>query len=380
MNYLQRAVAVLGLAIAVPVSAGDDAGLSAKVDAIFASLDNVDSPGCAVGVIRNGEFVHKAGYGMANLELDVPISPDSVFRIASVSKQFTAAAVLLLADEGLISLDDDVRTYLPDLAEYEFKVSIRNLLGNTSGIPDYETALVTGDNIEGSSERYGLKSVAGGPFRMGNEDYLAISEFYDAVKVIPLSHPPGTKFDYSNTNYFLLSMLVEAVTGQTLREYAQEKIFVPLGMADTLFHDDMGDIIKGRATGYKGKDGGGFLTDMTNAYFVGDGGVHTSINDFIKWDRNFYDPRLGKDPESFRDLMNAPNSPFEDDGWLYGNGQNIESSGDHTIYSHSGGWLGFSAYYIRHQDLGLSVVSLCNNADLWPGEMSRKVFKLYLGE
>lgn len=378
MNYSRRVIALVGLATTLPLLAGDDADLSARVDAIFSPLNNSDTPGCAVGVIRNGEFVHKAGYGMANLELDVRISPDSVFRIASVSKQFTAAAVLLLADDGLIDLDDDIRKYLPDLAEYQAKVSIRDLLAMTSGIPDYELELVTGDDIAAGSQLYNLKSVAGGPYRMGNEDYLSIPEFYDAVKVIPLSHPPGTKFDYSNTNYFLLSMLVEAVTGQTLRSYAKEKIFVPLGMNNTLFHDDMGDIIKNRATGYKEKEGGGYLTDMTNLYTLGDGGLHTSINDFIKWDRNFYDPRLGKDPAAFRDLMNTPNSDFVDEGWLYGNGQNIESTGDGTIYSHDGGWLGFTAYYIRYQDRGLSVVTLCNNADLWPSKLSEEVIQLYL--
>jgi len=360
----------------------------AVVDAIFSSVDNVDSPGCAVGVIQDGIFIHKAAYGMANLELGVPLSADSVFRIASVSKQFTATAVLLMADDGLIDLDDDIRTYLPDLIDYGNAVSIRSMLGHASGIHDYEDALVTGDDIEEAAKEYDLYSVAGGPYRMGNEDYLSISEFYDVIKKIPLGHAPMTKFEYSNTNYFLFSMLVEEVTGQSLRDYSKERIFDPLGMDDTLIHDDMVEIIKNRASGYKHNKEDEFVNDMTNLYSVGDGGLHTSINDFIKWDRNFYEPKLGKDPEAFLKLLNTPNTRFMDDGsfyeddptegTFYGNGQNIWNSDGRPVFSHSGGWLGFSAYYIRYPEQSLSVVTLCNDADLWPGEYSREIIEFFL--
>jgi CubicO group peptidase (beta-lactamase class C family) len=350
----------------------------ARVDAIFAAVDNADTPGCAVGVIKDGEFVHRAGYGMANLELDVALTSDSVFRMASVSKQFTAAAVLLLADDGLIDLDEDIRSYLPELVDYGTKVSIRSMLGHVSGIPDYEAALVTGDDIAKGAKEYGLRSAAGGPFRMGNEDYLAISEFYDVIKKLPLSHPPMTKFDYSNTNYFLFSMLVEAVSGQSLRQFAKARIFDPLGMENTLFHDDNFELIKQRAYGYKQTEGGGFVNDMTNLYTVGDGGLHTSINDFIKWDRNFYEPKLGKDPQAFLRLLNTPNSDLGEDGMLYANGQNIDTSKGRTVFSHSGSWLGFSTYYIRDPEKKLSVVTLCNSADLWPGRYSLEVLDLYL--
>ena len=350
----------------------------ARVDAIFSSVANVDTPGCAVGVIKDGEFVHKAGYGMANLELDVALTPDSVFRIASVSKQFTAAAVLLLADDGLIDLDADIRSYLPELVDYGTDVTIRSMLGHVSGIPDYEVALVTGDDIEEGAKEYGLRSVAGGPYRMGNEDYLSISEFYDVIKKIPLSHPPMTKFDYSNTNYFLFSMLVEEVSGQSLRRFAKQRIFDPLGMHNTLFHDDNFELIKQRAYGYKQTEGGGFVNDMTNFYTVGDGGLHTSINDFIKWDQNFYKPKLGKDPEAFIQLLNTPNSDLAEDGLLYANGQNVDTSSGRSVFSHSGGWLGFSTYYIRDPEKRLSVVTFCNDAEQWPSRYSQAVLELYL--
>jgi len=357
------ATALMVLAFNVQAATVDWSSLAGRVDTVFSSVNTEDTPGCAVGVIKDGVYVHKAGYGMANLELGVPLSPDSVFRIGSLSKQFTATAVLLMADDGLIDLDEDIRSYLPTLVDYGTDVTIRAMLGHVSGIADYELALVTGDDIEQGAIDYGLHSAAGGPYRMGNEDYLSISEFYDVVKRIPLSHAPMTKFDYSNTNYFLFSMLVEAVTGRSLRDYAKERIFDPLGMSHTLFHDDMVEIIKNRATGYKQKEGGGFVIDMTNLYTVGDGGVHTSINDFIRWDQNFYNPKLGKDPAAFLKLMNTPNSKFTSDGSFYANGQNISNRDGRTVYSHSGSWLGFRTYYVRYPGQSLSIVTFCNDAD-----------------
>jgi CubicO group peptidase (beta-lactamase class C family) len=376
------------LVLNVQAAMGDPPSLAEQVDAIFSSVDNADTPGCAIGVIQDGVFVHKAGYGMANLELGVPLSADSVFRIASVTKQFTAMAVLLMADDGLIDLDEDIRTYLPDLMDYGTAVSIRAMLGQTSGIPDYVDYFRIGDDIEEGAKKYELRSVAGGPFRMGNEDYLSIGEFYNVIKQIPLSHAPLTTYDYSNTSYFLFSMLVEEVTGQSLRDYSKERIFDPLGMHDTLFHDNMVEIIKNRASGYKRNAEGEFVNDMTNLYAVGDGGLHTSINDFIKWDQNFYEPKLGKDPEAFIRLMTTPNTRIAVDGSVdasdqtkgrfYGNGQNIWHSDGRPVFSHSGSWLGFRTFYIRYPEQNLSVVTLCNDARQRPGRYSNEVIELYL--
>jgi CubicO group peptidase (beta-lactamase class C family) len=382
MQHLKQILLTSAFAVLTPAmqttAEENPPGKSRQVDTIMAPVNHMDTPGCAVGVISKGVFVHKAGYGMANLELGVPLSPDSIFRIASVSKQITAAAVLLMADDGLIDLDEDIRTYLPALVDYGTKVSIRAMLGHVSGIADYEVALVTGDDIEAGARDYQLRSAAGGPYRMGNEDYLSISEFYDVIKKIPLSHPPMTKFDYSNTNYFLFSMLVEAVTGQSLRDYAKARIFEPLAMDSTLFHDDMVEIIKNRATGYKTREGGGFVNDMTNLYTVGDGGIHTSINDFIKWDQNFYQPKLGKDPAAFLQTMNTPNSMIKNNGWLYANGQGVGTHDGRTVFSHSGGWLGFSTYYVRYPEQQLSVVIFCNDAGQEPKQYARKISALYL--
>jgi CubicO group peptidase (beta-lactamase class C family) len=342
------------------------AELSARVDAVFASMNNSNSPGCAVGVISNGEFVHKAAYGMANLELDVALSTDSIFRIASVSKQFTASAVLLLADEGLIDLDEDIRSYLPDLVDYGATVTVRSMLGHVSGIPDYEEGIK-------------LRSAMGGEFRIGNEDYLSIDEFYRVAKNIKLSQPPMTSFEYSNTAYFLLSQLVERVSGLSLREYSQKNIFNPLGMEHSFFSDDGTEIIKQRATGYVLGDEGHYITDMTNLYWVGDGGVHTSIDDFLFWDRNFYHPKLGKDPAAFIEALNTPNSKLKSDEYLYANGQFIRDQKGQPNYRHTGGWLGFSTYYLRYPALQLSVVTFCNDANAQARAMGNETAEIFGG-
>ena len=334
---------------------------SQKVDQIFAPFDKSDAPGCAVGIIENGVFLHKAGYGMASLELDVPLSPDSVFRIASVSKQFTAAAVLLLEEDGLIDLDADIRTYLPALPEYEHTVTVRAMLGHYSGLQRY--AHIAG-SYEGakSPSNVNMTSPMGRPFRIGNEDYLTNGEFYEAVKMLQLNHKPDEKFEYNNVGYFLLSQLVEARTGKTLREFAHERIFEPLGMTNTFYSDDPVEIIKNRAQGYKPKKDGGYISDMTNLFVVGDGGVHTSINDFIKWDQNFYAPKLGKDPAAFKAKMNTPTSNHKAGSRLYAYGQFVSEQEGRTMYSHGGGWLGTSTYYIRDEGARVSLVTLCNNA------------------
>jgi CubicO group peptidase (beta-lactamase class C family) len=381
MQNLKHTVLLTALLIFTPVVVAAAENLPdpvVQVDTIMGSVNNTDSPGCAVGVISHGEFVHSAGYGMANLELGVALTPDSIFRMASVSKQFTAAAVLLMAEDGLIDLDEDIRTYLPELVDYGTNVTIRSMLGHVSGIADYEVALVTGDDIKAGAMDYQLRSAAGGPYRMGNEDYLSIVEFYDVIKKIPLSHPPMTKFDYSNTPYFLFSMLVEEVTGQSLRDYAKKRIFDPLGMNRTLFHDARVEIIKNRATGYKKREGGGFVIDMTNLYTVGDGGVHTSINDFIKWDRNFYVPKIGKDPQLFLETMNTPNSMIKSGERLYANGQSVGTRNGHTVFSHSGSWLGFRTYYVRYPERQLSVVVFCNDAGQSPGLYANKIADVFL--
>jgi len=359
--------------ISVSANASD---LSDGIDKIFSSHKNQPIPGCSVGLIQNGDFIHKAGYGFANLELGVELDGNQVHRMASVSKQFTAMAVLLLAEEGKIDLDNDIRSYLKDLKKYDAIVTIRSMLGHYAGMGDYD--LLAG-SYEGEKAKGGieLKSVAGGDFRLGNEDYLTIKEFYDVVKTVPLALNPNQKFQYSNLAYFLLSMLVEEVSGLSLRDYADQKIFKKLNMTNTFFSDDPVEIVKNRATGYKKNKNGTFVTDMTNLFWVGDGGLHTNLEDLLKWDRNFYAPKVGKKPEKLMELMNKPNSSHKSRNTHYANGQFVGDTMGRNSYTHSGGWLGTSTYYARFPEENFSMAMMCNDTSLDVRSIRKKIMDLY---
>jgi CubicO group peptidase (beta-lactamase class C family) len=347
-----------------------------KIETVFSNKFSANAPGCSVGVMKDNQLIFAKGYGLANLEHAIPLSADSVFRMASVSKQFTATAVLLLADEGLIDLQEDIRTYLPELADYGSKVTVNAMLGHFAGMGDYD---MVGDSYEGKAKEANstLKSAAGGEFRLGNEDYLSIDEFYQVVKKLPLKRKPDTQMEYSNFAYFLLSMLVEEKSGMTLREYSDKNIFKPLGMKHTFFSDDANEIVKNRASGYAPLKEGGYETNMTNLFWVGDGGLHTSITELLLWDQQFYIPKLGKNPQEFLKKMLTPNSKHELGGSLYANGQFVKSMDKITKYSHSGGWLGTSTYYARIPEEKLSVVVLCNDVSQNPGKYSNQILDSY---
>ncbi len=346
------------------------------VDSIFASIDDANAPGCSVGVVENGRLIHKAGYGLANLELGVELDGNNVHRMGSVSKQFTALAVLLLAEEQKIELEEDIRAYLPGLRDYGAKVTINSMLGHYSGMADYD--YITGGDRGDVDEGLNIRSVAGSPFRLGNEDYLTIEEFYDVVKKAPLRRPPNQQWEYSNLAYFLLSMLVEKVSGESLREYAHARIFEPLGMTNTFFSDDPTEIVRNRASGYK-PDGvsGGFVTDMTNLFWVGDGGLHTTVEDMLKWDQNFYEPRVGLNATKLLELFNTPNSDFDTGGGRYANGQVISEIDGRKSVAHGGGWLGVRTFYSRFPDDKFSTIVLCNDIGQNPSEYAQRIADIY---
>ncbi len=189
------------------------------VDALFTEWDQPDSPGCALAVIHEGEIVYKNGYGMANLEHGVPITPTTVFYSGSVSKQFVALSIALLAEQGKLSFDDDLRSYLPEIPEYDRTITIRHLIHHTSGLRDYlQLSFLAGRSYLDS---------------MAEEEVLALIARQDA-----LNFSPGDQYLYSNSGYFLLAQIVERASGQTLREFARDHLLGPLGMHDSHFHDD----------------------------------------------------------------------------------------------------------------------------------------------
>ncbi|WP_440053314.1 serine hydrolase domain-containing protein [Pseudoalteromonas sp. T1lg65] len=332
------------------------AALEAELDKIALKKIPVAGPGCTVGVIRDRQLLIQKSYGLANIEHQVPLNSKSVFRMASVSKQFTGFAVLLLADQGKLNLDDDIRQYLPDLHDYGVKVTINAMLGHTSGMADFDTLQQLLPKP--------LLSSAGGKFRLGDEDYLTNEEFYNVIKSLPLAHRPNTKQAYSNFAYFLLAELVTRVSGKSMREFTTQFMFKPLGMQSTFFADDMREIVPNRAYGYRTFEDG-LKHYETNIFVVGDGGLYTTLEDMLIWDNHFYAPKLGKDPQKLMEQFNTPNSQFtaENNGIsYYANGQYIEP--DYTF--HNGGWMGTSTSYIRRPAEQTSFVGMCNSSSIDP--------------
>ena len=248
---------------------------TAAVDEVFADLTTAGSPGCALGVYRDGKIVYVKGYGLANLEENAAITPQSVFDIGSTSKQFTAASILLLEKQGKLSVNDDVRKYVPELADYGQKITILHLLNHTSGLRDYLTLM----------ELAGI-----------NTDSVTTDE--DALQMIfrqkALNFAPGSEWLYSNTGFFLLSVIVKRVSGKTLREFAAENVFEPLAMTHSQYRDDHTSLISNRAMAYEAREkGGGYSLDVSYFEQTGDGAVHTSVEDLFKWDENFYSGQIG---------------------------------------------------------------------------------------
>ena len=357
-------VSMLAAAVAAPIARAQPPRLSAdstthgRVDAIFAQWNRTDSPGCAVGIYRGGVIEYARGYGMANLELGAALSPQSIFDIGSTSKQFTAMSIMLLARDGKLSLDDDIRKYVPELPNYGKTITIRHILTHTSGIRDYLT----------------LWSLAG-------VDDADLTTDDDALALIARQHelnfPPGDQWLYSNSGFFLASVIVKRVSGKTLARFAAERIFAPLGMTHTRFNDDHMGIIPNRATGYAPRDSGGWATAMSNFEQTGDGAVQTSIEDLQRWDENFYTGAVG----GAETLASMQKPAVLNDGkqQTYALGLMVDRYRGLRTVSHGGSWAGYRAELFRFPDQHLSVACLCNLARTNPSLLARHVAEVYLG-
>jgi CubicO group peptidase (beta-lactamase class C family) len=314
------------------------------VDAIFAEVTAPGSPGCALGVYRDGRIIYAKGYGLANVELNVPISPQSVFDVGSISKQFTAASILLLEQQGKLRLDDDIRKYIPELPDYSLqtgpKITLLNILNHTSGLRDYVSLfLLAGVHFDNVTT---------------DDDALAF-----LVRQKGLNFVPGSDWQYTGSGYFLLSLVVKRLTGKTLKEFAAEQIFEPLGMVHTQYRNDHTSLIPNRVLAYETSQRGEYQLAVSYGEQNGDGMVQTSVEDLQKWDDNFYSGHVGG-----RDLTRK----LEEVGTLtngklleYAKGLSIgEYRGLRTFWH--GGWSGgYRTFLVRFPDQHFSIACLCNN-------------------
>ena len=359
--FLAFVLVACGSDEAPPTEAMPAPGLSAtayssqaeQVDAIFRHMDEGLRPGAAVLVIQNDEIVFRRGYGHANLEKNVRIDENSTFRLASVSKQFTATAILVLAERGDINIDDPITKYLPDQTPYE-AVTVRQLLNHTSGVPDYY------DDIAKTEEL------------LSNEDVAGYVAQYDGPVFTP-----GDKYEYSNSAYELLAQIVEAVSGDSFAAFMQESVFGPAGMRGSLIHDHTAPAIANRVYGYTPAAGDYELLDydFLNG-IVGSGGMFATLNDFYAWDQALDNGTVITAPTLERAYTKATlNDGTELD---YGLGWRLDSYDGSKRSAHGGSWVGFRTGIARYVDDNLTIVVLTNNSEENPGLYIDRISDIYL--
>jgi CubicO group peptidase (beta-lactamase class C family) len=334
---------------------------SAQVDKVFEKYDHTDTPGCTLGVYKDGQIIYKHGYGMANLNDDVTITPATVFHVASMSKQFTAASILLLQQQGKLSIDDDVHKYIPELPDFGEHITLRHLMHHTSGMRD-QWAL-----LELAGWRYSQDLIT-------DDDVMSVLVHQKA-----LNFKPGEKYLYSNTGFTLLAIVVKRVSGMSFREFTTKNIFEPLGMTHTHFRDDHEEVIKHDALGYEHDDKtGAWRMSLTNFDTAGATSLHTTVEDLQLWDENFYHPKIGS--PGFIDLMLHRDKLNNGDLQDYASGLAIGTYKGLPTVGHGGADAGYRSNIVRFPDQHVGISVLCNSAETNPSTLSNQVADILLAK
>lgn len=327
------------------------------VDSVFARFATQASPGCACAVARNGRTVLERAYGMANLEYSVPNTPATVFEAGSVSKQFTAAAIVLLAMDGKLSLDDPLRKHVPELPGWAASVTLRQMLNHTAGLRDWGYVF----------------AAAGWP--RGSRVYTHAHVLDLLSRQQSLNYTPGAEYLYSNSGYSLATMIVERVSGKTLQQFMSERIFGPLGMTQTQWRDDFTRVVPNRSTAYSMTPAGPKMNmPFENTY--GHGGLLTTVGDLLKWNQNFVTHTVGS--QAFVDSMERRGRLNSGREISYAKGLNVSTYKGVREVSHTGATAGYRAYLGRFPDQQLSVALLCNAANANPDALGHAVADVFL--
>jgi len=340
----------------ISTQAQSPATTAAVSEYVKAEMQRQHIPGLSLLVVKDGKIVRAEGFGLANVELQVPVKPETIFQSGSVGKQFTATAVMMLVEEGKIGLDDPLTKYFTDAPATWKDVTVRELLSHTAGFGDYP-------------KDFDLR-----------KDWTEDEEL-KLIESIPLAYPPGTKWEYSNFGYVTLGILIHRVTGEFYGDFLQQRIFQPLGMQSTRIISEA-DIVPNRSAGYRLVNGKlknqEWVSPVVNT--TADGSLYFSILDLAKWDAALYTDKLLK--RSSLDLMWTPvklknGQPNQGD---YGFGWVIEQRAGHRCINHDGSWQGFETVIARYVDDQLTVVALANLADSEPGKIARHVAEMYLAD
>ena len=336
-----------------------------RADTVFQAFDRTDSPGCALGVYQDGKILYARGYGMASLEHGVAMSPRSVLDVGSISKQFTAMSMLMLQKEGKLSLEDPIRKYIPELPPYADKITLRRALSQTSGLRDlYVMMAQTGRTFQGDS----------------------IDALHVITRSVEPNYTPGERYLYTNTGWILAAQIVYRLTGKTLAQFVDERIFSPLGMHDTRILADASTIIPNGAEGYAPKPGGGFRVARSSydGAIMGAGAVHTSVEDFGRWLNNYDEAIVGG-----RDIIETMTTPTKlNDGTpaksgpnqAYAIGLTVGTMRGLRVVAHGGSWAGYRGHFLRFPDQHFAVSTFCNLTTSGPDSLARKVAGIYLAD
>jgi CubicO group peptidase (beta-lactamase class C family) len=333
---------------------------SAAVDKLFEQWNTPSSPGCAVAVMKDARIVYEHGYGMADLDHNVPITTATVFNVGSIAKQFTGAAILMLAQDGKLSLDDPIRKYLPGLPDFGVPITIRQMLAHTSGLRDYEQLLY----FDG--------------WRLDSPDLLTTDDiFYIFSRQKELNFPPGTDYAYSNTNFMLLAQVVSRLSGQSFPDFAMARLFQPLGMKHTHFRQDHGEILKNLAYSYIDDDNVVRLFPP-NCDAFGAGNLMTTVEDLARWNENFSSGRVA----GLQLVQQLQQPGHLNDGTLvnYAPGEFVGTTPGGFKWAQSGtaGDAGYRSDTLRLPDRHLTAITLCNLGSINPTDLNVQIADLYL--
>jgi len=334
-----------------------DTAMIRRVDAIFSPWDKTDGPGCALAILNDGRILYERGYGMANLEYNLAITPKSLFHVASISKQFTAAAIQKLVQEGKLSLHDDIRKFIPELPDFGHVITVANLMHHTSGLRD----------------QWDLQAMAG----WRDDDVITEDDIMDMVnRQRALNFIPGDDYLYCNTGFTLLGIIVKRVTGVPLRKYADSVLFKPLGMTSTVFHSDHSEIVVGRTSAYRETEDHHWAISIPVFDNYGATSLFTTVEDLAKWDENFYTHKVGGD--GFIKALLEPGVLNDGEQQTYASGLGLgDYRGNHFV-DHAGADAGYRADFLRFPDRHFSVIVLANLADINPSRLCRQVASLFL--
>jgi len=328
-----------------------------KIDSLFAKWNSANSPGCTIGIVMNDKLIYSKGYGMANLEYDIPNKPETIFHMASISKQFTAWSIVLLARQGKLNLDDDIHKYLSWFPELKQKITIRNLLNHTSGIRDqWQLLAISGTRLDDVITQDQIIKILG--------------------KQQALNFNPGEQYNYSNSGFTMLAEIVKSVSGQTLRKFTDSAIFKPLGMNSTHFHDDYTEIEKHRSYSYERIDSIHFTNAVLSYSVAGATSLFTNINDMSKWAMNFYTHTTGDQQDV--DMLTKKGKLNNGKELDYALGISVNTYKGWRQYSHGGADAGYRTYLSVFPDLKMGFIVFSNLGDINTGGKAYEMADLFI--